>query len=41
MKDRGVTFHGEPKNVPGGKGVGFEDLYVNAFDIFQPISNAI
>ncbi|MDQ0271746.1 VOC family protein [Cytobacillus purgationiresistens] len=38
MKDRGVTFHGEPKNVPGGKGVGFEDLYGNAFDLFQPIS---
>ncbi|MDT9724867.1 glyoxalase [Xylanibacillus composti] len=25
MKARGVVFHGAPKQVPGGKGVGFED----------------
>ncbi|MFD1412853.1 VOC family protein [Oceanobacillus jeddahense] len=35
MKAKGVVFHGEPKLVPGGKGVGFEDLYGNAFDLFQ------
>lgn len=36
MKARGVVFHGEPKPVPGGKGVGFEDLYGNIFDLYQP-----
>lgn len=35
MKKRGVVFHGEPTLVPGGKGVGFEDLYGNQFDLFQ------
>ncbi|MCM3759681.1 VOC family protein [Alkalihalobacillus oceani] len=35
MKERGVSFHGEPTAVPGGKGVGFEDLYGNQFDLFQ------
>ncbi|MEX1135943.1 MAG: VOC family protein [Balneolales bacterium] len=35
MKARGVVFHGEPKSVPGGKGVGFEDLYGNQFDMYQ------
>lgn len=35
MKAKGVVFHGEPKSVPGGKGVGFEDLYGNAFDLYQ------
>ncbi|GLO67991.1 VOC family protein [Oceanobacillus kimchii] len=39
MKARGVIFHGEPQPVPGGKGVGFEDLYGNAFDLFQPDTN--
>ncbi|GAB2567868.1 VOC family protein [Gracilibacillus alcaliphilus] len=36
MKARGVVFHGEPKSVPGGIGVGFEDLYGNIFDLYQP-----
>lgn len=36
MKDRGVIFHGQPTTVPGGKGVGFEDLYGNQFDLYQP-----
>ncbi|WP_017726644.1 VOC family protein [Halalkalibacterium ligniniphilum] len=35
MKAKGVVLHGEPKTVPGGKGVGFEDLYGNQFDLFQ------
>ncbi|MFC6333336.1 VOC family protein [Paenibacillus septentrionalis] len=35
MKQRGVQFQGEPTNVPGGKGVGFTDLYGNQFDLFQ------
>lgn len=36
MKARGVVFHGEPKSVPGGKGVGFDDLYGNHLDMFEP-----
>jgi len=36
MKEGGVVFNGEPVPVPGGKGVGFEDLYGNQFDLFQP-----
>ncbi len=36
MKARGVVFHRKPQPVPGGKGVGFEDLYGNAFDLYQP-----
>lgn len=36
MKEKGVIFHGEPAIVPGGKGVGFEDLYGNQFDLYQP-----
>lgn len=36
MKDKGVIFHGAPAKVPGGKGVGFEDLYGNQFDLYQP-----
>jgi predicted enzyme related to lactoylglutathione lyase len=35
MKARGVVFHGEPKAVPGGKGVAFEDLYGNLLDMYQ------
>jgi predicted enzyme related to lactoylglutathione lyase len=35
MLERGVTFHGEPVEVPGGRGVGFEDLYGNKYDLFQ------
>lgn len=37
MKARGVRFHGEPKTVPGGIGVGFEDLYGNQLDLYQPL----
>lgn len=36
MKARGVPFQGEPKTVPGGKGVRFQDLYGNQFDLYQP-----
>ncbi|REL24025.1 glyoxalase [Rhodohalobacter sp. SW132] len=36
MKIRGVEFNGVPKEVPGGNGVGFKDLYGNQFDLFQP-----
>lgn len=36
LKSRGVNFHGRPKVVPGGRGVGFEDLYGNELDLFQP-----
>lgn len=36
MKARGVVFHGEPQSVPGGRGVGFEDLYGNQLDMFEP-----
>lgn len=38
MKARGVKFHGEPQPVPGGKGVGFEDLYGNKFDLYQQLA---
>jgi len=37
MKEKGVVFHGEPTTVPGGRGVGFEDLYGNQFDLYQSI----
>lgn len=36
MLERGVIFNSEPVEVPGGKGVGFEDLYGNKYDLFQP-----
>ncbi|MBE8720787.1 VOC family protein [Sphingobacterium pedocola] len=36
MREKGVIFHGTPTTVPGGKGVGFEDLYGNQFDLYQP-----
>ncbi|MBD1432310.1 VOC family protein [Sphingobacterium sp. DN00404] len=36
MKEKGIVFHGTPTTVPGGKGVGFEDLYGNQFDLYQP-----
>ncbi|RXZ84866.1 glyoxalase [Paenibacillaceae bacterium] len=35
LKARGVSFHGEPSAVPGGRGVGFEDLDGNQFDLYQ------
>lgn len=35
MKERGVKFFGEPKDMPWGKEVVFEDLYGNRFDLLQ------
>ncbi|MCK0472303.1 VOC family protein [Halalkalibacter sp. APA_J-10(15)] len=40
MKGRGVVFHSAPQDVPGGKGAGFEDLYGNKYDLFQPEKNS-
>ncbi len=36
LHERGVQFEGEPKEVPGGKGVRFRDLDGNLFDLFEP-----
>ncbi len=36
MRAKGVVFNGIPAKVPGGKGVGFKDLYGNQFDLYQP-----
>lgn len=36
MLKRGVVFNSEPLEVPGGRGVRFEDLYGNKYDLFQP-----
>ena len=36
MKKQGVAFHGEPKNMPWGQEVVFEDLYGNLFDLVEP-----
>ncbi|MGM0875178.1 MAG: VOC family protein [Bacillota bacterium] len=35
MKEKGVTFLGEPKEMPWGIEVVFEDLYGNRFDLLQ------
>jgi catechol 2,3-dioxygenase-like lactoylglutathione lyase family enzyme len=35
MKSKGVHFFGEPKSVPWGIDVVFEDLYGNRFDLVQ------
>jgi|UPI000300B099 predicted enzyme related to lactoylglutathione lyase len=35
MKAKGVHFFGEPKTVPWGVEVVFEDLYGNRFDLLQ------
>lgn len=35
LKSKGVNFLGEPTEVPGGKGVCFEDLYGNKLDLFE------
>jgi predicted enzyme related to lactoylglutathione lyase len=35
MKEKGVTFFGEPREVPWGIEVVFEDLYGNRFDLLQ------
>lgn len=36
LRERGVQFEGQPKEVPGGKGVRFRDLDGNLFDLFEP-----
>lgn len=36
MKEKTVIFRGIPTAVPGGKGVSFQDLYGNQFDLYQP-----
>ncbi|MFD2043097.1 VOC family protein [Ornithinibacillus salinisoli] len=38
LKAKGVNFFGEPQEVPGGKGVCFEDLYGNKLDLFEEYS---
>ncbi|QGQ48412.1 VOC family protein [Metabacillus sediminilitoris] len=35
MKEKGVTFLGEPKEMPWGVEIVFEDLYGNRFDLLQ------
>ncbi len=35
LKSRGVHFLGEPKDVPWGREVVFEDLYGNKFDLVE------
>jgi catechol 2,3-dioxygenase-like lactoylglutathione lyase family enzyme len=35
LKSKGVTFFGEPKKMPWGTEVVFEDLYGNHFDLLQ------
>lgn len=35
MKEKGVTFLGEPNEMPWGIEVVFEDLYGNRFDLLQ------
>ncbi len=35
MKEKGVTFFGEPKEMPWGIEVVFADLYGNRFDLLQ------
>ncbi len=36
LSKRGVDFSNPPKEVPGGLGAGFCDLYGNQFDLYQP-----
>ncbi|MFB6307492.1 MAG: hypothetical protein ABEH43_11015 [Flavobacteriales bacterium] len=35
MKEKGVKFYGEPKEMPWGTEVVFEDLYGNRFDLVE------
>jgi catechol 2,3-dioxygenase-like lactoylglutathione lyase family enzyme len=35
LKRNGVVVHGEPRDVPWGKEVDFEDLYGNLFDLVE------
>lgn len=39
-KSRGVKFYGEPKTMPWGKEVVFEDLYGNRIDLIEVIPGA-
>jgi predicted enzyme related to lactoylglutathione lyase len=41
LKSRGVKFNGKPKEVPFGKGVSFEDLYGNKFDLYQKLEEPL
>lgn len=36
MKQNGVALHGKINIVPGGRGIGFQDLYGNELDLFEP-----
>ncbi|SHF11131.1 Catechol 2,3-dioxygenase [Fodinibius roseus] len=36
LHERDVQFEGQPKEVPGGKGVRFQDLDGNLFDLYEP-----
>ena len=38
LSERGVTFHGEPTEVPWGVEVTFEDPFGNVFDLVEPAS---
>lgn len=35
MKEKGIEFYGEPKDMPYGREVVFEDLYGNRFDLIS------
>lgn len=39
MKERGVSFMNEPREVPGGKGAAFVDLYGNKLDLYEPVDH--
>ncbi|WP_163581901.1 VOC family protein [Gracilibacillus saliphilus] len=39
LKANGVKFEGEPVKVPGGIGVGFEDLSGNKLDLFEEVNH--
>ncbi|HEY0740241.1 MAG TPA: VOC family protein [Chryseosolibacter sp.] len=39
LTNRGVKFHGIPKDVPWGREVLFEDLYGNLFDLVERRGN--
>ncbi|MCW9705526.1 VOC family protein [Fodinibius salsisoli] len=39
MKKRGVSFMNAPREVPGGKGAAFVDLYGNKLDLYQPMDH--
>lgn len=36
MKENGVVTYGKINTVPGGREVGFQDLYGNELDLFEP-----